>query len=123
MNEIYNKIKAIRVSKGLTQNEVDEKIGMAQSNYGQLEKGLIQVPIERLEQLSDIFDMSVGNILNYEGNLTIEKADVDFLRNEVIRLQKLQIPRHIYSLYQFEKGLRGIKLIQEGTKPKRNFDI
>ncbi len=89
MNEIYNKIKAIRVSKGLTQNEVAEKIGMAQSNYGQLEKGLIQVTIERLEQLSDIFDMFVGNILNYEGNVTIEKADVDFLRDEVIRLQKL----------------------------------
>jgi transcriptional regulator with XRE-family HTH domain len=88
MNEIYDKIKAIRLAKGLTQIEVAEKTGMTQGNYGRLEKGLIQVTIERLEQLAGVFDMSVGNLLNYEGEIPIEKADIDFLRNEVFSLQK-----------------------------------
>lgn len=88
MNDIYDKIKAIRVAKGLTQIEVAEKISMAQSNYGRLEKGLTQVTIERLEQLAEVFGISVGNILNYEGETTIDKADIVYLRNEVIRLQK-----------------------------------
>lgn len=88
MNEIYDKIKALRLAKGLTQIEVAEKTGMTQGNYGRLEKGLIQVTIERLEQLAEVFEMSVGNLLNYEGEIPIEKADIDFLRNEVLNLQK-----------------------------------
>ncbi|WP_273210543.1 helix-turn-helix domain-containing protein [Runella zeae] len=91
MNEVYDKIKAIRLAKGLTQIEVAEKTGMTQGNYGRLEKGLIQVTIERLEQLADVFGMSVGNILNYEGETPIEKADIDFLRNEVFSLQRQNV--------------------------------
>lgn len=117
MNEIYDKIKAIRLAKGLTQIEVAEKTGMTQGNYGRLEKGLIQVTIERLEQLAQVFEMSVGNLLNYEGETPIEKADIDFLRNEVFSLQRqnLKLKKEIADLEQTyeESDLYGIQRIKE----------
>ncbi|MFN4146400.1 MAG: helix-turn-helix domain-containing protein [Runella sp.] len=90
MNDIYEKIKAIRLAKKLTQAEVANNVGMTQGNYGRLEKGLIQVTIERLEQLADVFEMSVGNIINYELNPSENTfaQDKEYYINEVKRLEK-----------------------------------
>lgn len=89
MNEVYSKIKTIRIAKGLTQIDMAEKMAMTQGNYGRLEKGLIQVTIERLEQFSEVFQMSVTNILNYEADATLKVEDAQYYRTEVIRLERL----------------------------------
>ncbi|TAF97114.1 MAG: helix-turn-helix domain-containing protein [Cytophagia bacterium] len=87
MNDIYNNIKAVRASKGLTQNVMAEKLNMTQSNYTKLERGLTQITIERLEEIAVVFEMSIWSIVNYDGDVTIEKSDIESWRNEVLRLQ------------------------------------
>jgi transcriptional regulator with XRE-family HTH domain len=65
MNKVYENIKAIRQSLGLTQTDVAYEIGIAVNNYGKLERGEIQLTIERLEELSKVFGMTTIEILEY----------------------------------------------------------
>ncbi|MVM29307.1 helix-turn-helix domain-containing protein [Spirosoma sp. HMF4905] len=66
MSKVYESIKAIRTAKNLKQEEVAQKLGMAQSNYARMEKGLTQITVDRLEELAEVFEMSVTSILSYE---------------------------------------------------------
>lgn len=66
MNKIYANIKAIRLEKGLKQEDIAEKLGLAPSNYGRVERGLTEISIGRLEKLAEIFEMSVNSIINYD---------------------------------------------------------
>jgi transcriptional regulator with XRE-family HTH domain len=66
MSKAHEAIRSIRTAKGLKQEEVATKLSMAQSNYARLEKGLTQITIDRLEQLAEVFEMSVASILSYE---------------------------------------------------------
>lgn len=78
MSKVYANIKAIRTEKGLKQEDVAQKMGMAQSNYARLEKGLTQATVERLEQLAEIFELSVSSILSYEAEGSSNKEDVSY---------------------------------------------
>jgi transcriptional regulator with XRE-family HTH domain len=82
MNKVYANIKAIRLKKGLTQEDVAEQLGLAPSNYGRVERGLTEITIDRLEKLSEIFEMSVNAILKYDQDNPIDyKEDVDYYYN------------------------------------------
>lgn len=78
MSKVYDSIKAIRVSKSLKQEEVAQKLGMAQSNYARMEKGLTQITVDRLEQLAEVFEMSVAAILSYETGEALDNGDVSY---------------------------------------------
>ena len=78
MSKVYANIKAIRTAKNLKQEDVAQKMGMAQSNYARLEKGLTQVTVERLEQLAEIFEMSVSAILSFETGQESDKEDISY---------------------------------------------
>ncbi|MEA5458958.1 helix-turn-helix transcriptional regulator [Arcicella sp. LKC2W] len=67
MNTVYSKIKAIRIEKKLSQQEVGKLIGTNQSNYNRIESGLTQLTIERMEQIAKAFGMTVSELMNYEG--------------------------------------------------------
>ncbi|GAB3783796.1 hypothetical protein GCM10028818_42260 [Spirosoma horti] len=68
MSKVYDNIRAIRTAKSLKQDEVAQKLSMAQSNYARMEKGLTQITVDRLEQLAEVFEMSVAAILSYEAD-------------------------------------------------------
>jgi transcriptional regulator with XRE-family HTH domain len=79
MSKIYESIKAIRTAKNLKQEEVAQKLGMAQSNYARMEKGLTQITVDRLEELAGVFEMSVSSILSYEiGQVQPTTEDIDY---------------------------------------------
>ncbi|WP_439555235.1 helix-turn-helix domain-containing protein [Dyadobacter sp.] len=72
------KIKAIRQKKNLTQEEIAKKLGLAQSNYARLERGLSQLTVDRLEEIASIFEMSPEAILTYSEDLNDFKEDAQF---------------------------------------------
>lgn len=79
MNKVYANIKAIRLEKGLTQEDVAEKLGLAPSNYGRVERGLTEITIDRLEKLGEVFEMSVNAILKYDQENPIDyKDDIEY---------------------------------------------
>lgn len=104
MNEIYIKIKSIRLKKGLKQEEIAEKLKMTQSNYARLERGLTQITFERLEELAAIFEMSVENILKFN-------EEADFKEDAKYYFKELQ------------KALNKIKALEEKVKELENDDF
>ena len=73
-------IKDIRTKKGLLQKEVAAAAGLHPANYNKMEKGEREPSIEALDKISKLFDMTVDQIINYEGDLpkdvTIENKSV-----------------------------------------------
>jgi transcriptional regulator with XRE-family HTH domain len=98
MSDIYLKIKDIRLKKNLTQEEISKKLGMAQSNYARMERGLSQITVERLGEIAEIFEMSPEAIFSYseaEGNF---KEDVQFYINQVKKLETKKLEKDIEHL-------------------------
>ena len=89
MNKIYANIKAIRLAKGLKQEDVAEILGLAPSNYGRVERGLTEISVERLEKIAEIFEMSVTNVLNYDQENPVDYRDnAEYYYNLSIKLAK-----------------------------------
>jgi transcriptional regulator with XRE-family HTH domain len=76
MIKVYDNILKLRKSKGLSQLDVSEKLGINQDTYSKLERGKIQLTIERLHQISEILGVSVDDILHYKED-TLTKADLE----------------------------------------------
>lgn len=68
MLDLHNKIKSIREDKNLKQIEVAEYVGVDKSAYSKIEKGLRSVTIEELHKMSQLFNMTIDHIINFEGN-------------------------------------------------------
>lgn len=57
--EILNYLKHLRTSKGLTQYELGQRIGISQNAYYKIEKGATKLDLQRLIQLSFIFEIEL----------------------------------------------------------------
>lgn len=63
------RIRQLRKEKGLTQLQIQMKIGIDQSDYSKIERGLRYPTIEQLISMAKIFDTSIDFIVG----LTNEK--------------------------------------------------
>ena len=64
MNAIISeKIKRLRKAKGLSQEEVADKLHISQSAYARMETGESQSWSTHLQKLSEIFDVNPENFL------------------------------------------------------------
>ncbi|AKD56983.1 helix-turn-helix domain-containing protein [Spirosoma radiotolerans] len=88
MSKTYDRIRAIRIAKNLKQEEVAQRLSMAQSNYARMEKGLTQITVDRLEQLAEVFEMTVSSILNYETGQQLTSEDITYYINYCKKLEK-----------------------------------
>ena len=66
---VTDNIKRIRIQKGLRQNEVYPVLGISKSVYSKIESGGRDATIQELVGLSKLFDMTLDQIVFYEGNL------------------------------------------------------
>lgn len=71
MNVIEN-IQRIRGEKRISQAEMAEKLGIAQNNYGKIERGITELTVERLYKIAEILGSSPSEILGLE-NLKLEE--------------------------------------------------
>lgn len=56
---LYTRIKALRVEKKLTQQQVADALGLNSVTYLRYEKGQRQMPLELLPMIADLFDVSL----------------------------------------------------------------
>ena len=61
---IGNRLKIARKNKGLTQEQLVEKMGVSIAYLSKIETGKIHINLERLSQICNILDVSEGEILN-----------------------------------------------------------
>lgn len=57
------RIRALRLQKGLTQVELGKKMGMTQSNISEIERGIRGLTVRQLLRLSSILSASTDSIL------------------------------------------------------------
>lgn len=76
MKELLERIKELRIQKGLSQSEIASHLGIKQSNYGKLERGENQFTIDKLYVLAELFQVPVF-MLFY-----VEEVDDEFVNKE-----------------------------------------
>lgn len=63
MSYFSEKIKKLRVERGLTQKEVAEAIGISQGNYSGLEGGKFEPSLSTLKALSDFYNEFIDSLI------------------------------------------------------------
>jgi len=64
---VSKRIREFRLQKNWTQEEVAEKLKISTNGYGCIERGTTEVTLRRLEQLAEIFEISLAKLLNLDG--------------------------------------------------------
>ena len=91
MNKVYVNIKRLRTEHKISMADMADRIGINQSSYFQLEKGETKVTIERLEQIAEIFGLSVCNLLEEKSSKNVSEneqniefqAKIEALENQI----------------------------------------
>lgn len=84
---IGKNIQAIRTKLGLLQKEVALELDLDKSSYSKVEKDMREVKVSELKTLSNLFNMSVDDIINYDENITPKEVILeDKSENEQIKL-------------------------------------
>lgn len=95
-NDYTNNLKSLRKSKGLSQKQMGERLGIAHSNYNTIEKGLADITVSRLYKIAEILEVSIFQILvdnDSDKALKTAKEDIEsnFIYNFSIKeLQELR---------------------------------
>lgn len=69
---IANNIRSIREKKGLRQKDVHSFLEIGKSVYSKIENGGREATVQELIKLSKLFDMTVDQIIHYEGQIPTE---------------------------------------------------
>lgn len=87
MNILEN-IKRIRVDKKITQSDISERLGLAQNNYGNIERGITELTITRLYEIAKILEVSVNELLGEQVTVGDEKK-IKELEKALLTYEKL----------------------------------
>lgn len=63
MNELLGgRIKALRIAKNYTQEQVAERIGVSRQKYARIESGTNSITLDILTKIAEMLDVTVGDI-------------------------------------------------------------
>lgn len=90
------RVKKFRTKKKLSQEELAERIGIAVTNMGKIERGESFVTAPTLEKLADVLDIEVKYLFDFE-----DYKSIDDIKNELhIDLQNDASVHLLYRLYK-----------------------
>jgi transcriptional regulator with XRE-family HTH domain len=75
MDKIIANIKKFRELKNLTRDEVAAKLEMSISGYSKLERGDVELTINKLYRISQILEVQVSQILNFDTSQIFNNND------------------------------------------------
>lgn len=99
---VSERIRLFRQRKNWTQEEVAEKLKMSPNGYGSIERGTTEITLRRLEQLAEIFGISLAELLNIDGKFVFSQGDNHSNNNNHFNVNN-QPPTEIEYKYQLEK--------------------
>lgn len=90
MQKFSANLKKFRKQKKLTQEELASRIGVIRATYWAYEKGSIMPPYDKLEQIANIFGVSIDELMGRE----TDKSDISEDLSKLIR--KLEKENQVY---------------------------
>lgn len=114
---IHDKIRVIRKSKQLSQEDVAEKLEMSTAGYAKIERGETKLNLDRLEQLAHLFKIDIVDLLKFgeSGGLVFQLNEGDSSGGDIsfyasnhhneIELLKLKLKHAQELLTQKEKEI------------------
>ena len=112
------KIKLYREKKNMTQNEIAEILGVKATTVSKYEAGTLEPNIESIKKLSEIFGITIDELLKDEGDFDISKINI----LEILREQKnMKLKGNLYHNTQIifaynTNHIEGSKLTEEQTR-------
>ena len=91
MDKIIENIKKFRELKNLTRDEVAEKLEMSLSGYSKLERGDVELTVNKLFRISDILEVQVSQILNFDASQIFNVSN-----NQVVNGVEIKEQHHHY---------------------------
>jgi transcriptional regulator with XRE-family HTH domain len=75
MKSLYiERIKALRIKRGISQKEMADRLGFGQSNYNKIENGITELSVSNAQEIAEILAVSVSSIL---GSDEVEKLKIE----------------------------------------------
>ena len=82
-SNLSEKIRQIRLRKGLSQENMADMLGLSTTAYGDLERGRTELSFSRLENISKLLDIPLPELLGFESTTL---SETEWLRQENTRL-------------------------------------
>lgn len=101
-NHGMNRLKELRIKKGVLQSDVAEYIGVNNSTYAYYERGTHNPTPETLCKLADFFGVTVDELLGRTPQL-FDDARVE--RPEIMELYDLMTPQQKSNLINYARGM------------------
>jgi transcriptional regulator with XRE-family HTH domain len=99
---VGSRIRELRKGRHLTQTELSEKIGIAQSDLSRMEQGEYKVGLDTLFKILQVFDLKMGEFFG-ESDSPTEKEARD-LAGEIQNLSE-QARQEVREFVRFKKQL------------------
>jgi len=105
MNAILGaRIRSLRESKGLTQEQVAGKMNCTRQKYARIEKGLIDISYSSIKIISVIFGVQIKDITSAVSNIE-EKEPMFRINGEAISEDKFEYINQMINTFYAHKNL------------------
>lgn len=112
MTTIAKNLKMFRIRANFSQQEVANNIQISRQSISKWENGKICPDVENIKQLSEIYSVSIDDIVQPNSHSLI--AEIEYLRSENVNLRQ-KIERLTYSINKLNQLLEHTK---KSTSPE-----
>ena len=107
-NSFAKRLKEVRLAKGLTQEDLSEKLGMEASNYSNFETGKTLPSMQTLVKIIECLQISPNELLEY--NHLVDENDLDKKVMQIYQNLPLGKKRAAYKILRTIEDLTKNKL-------------
>lgn len=101
-SHLSERIRQIRLQKGLSQENMADMLGLSTTAYGDLERGRTELSVSRLENIARLLDVPLAELLGLE---SATLSETEWLRQENTRLMAAN-SRLLHELEQWKLKFR-----------------
>ena len=109
------RLKSLRVSHGMTQTELAEKVGMSTSAIGMYEQGRREPGLDVIFNMCHIFEIHPNELLGYEcNNKEIEiNSAMAVLKDKALSCEKVTLDGKVLTKSMLERLFYGYKIAEK----------
>jgi len=114
INKPHLKIKQIRELKNLTQDSVAVKLDLSTRAYSKIETGETQLTINRLNEISAIFEIDPMEILGFDDKKVFNNCKQDvYIGINHINLPEKLVQQYEETIQALKEQIQLLKLLQD----------